>query len=343
VKRLALALFSVLFGMVCMAGVWVGHWYKHIHAPIGSIEGPTTVEIPSGHFSKSVETLESAGLLKMPLYFRVLARVRKAERQVRPGRYEIGVGTTPSQLLDRITGSGPGGAIRLTVPEGWTLYHVAERVEAEGVDSREEFLKVATDAGLLRRLKIRGPSAEGYLFPDTYYFKRGTRSKGVIERMVRRHRQVFEDVVEEVGRSRVSQLKSKHKLTDRQLIILASIVEREAVVDEERPIISRVFFNRLEKKMKLQTDPTCVYGPTLYQKKPSPKLCRDPASLYSTYVIDALPPGPISNPGRASLRAALMPTTKAAQRDYLFFVAKRDGRHHTFSRTYEEHTKAIPR
>ncbi|CAN0576160.1 unnamed protein product [Laminaria digitata] len=133
-----------------------------------------------------------------------------------------------------------------------------------------------------------------------------------------------------------------HAFTAHDVVILASIVERETNHDPERDLVARVFLNRLERDMRLQTDPTCVYGEETYDKIPSPTYCKNPLNRYSTYIIDGLPPGPISNPGLASLKASLIPANSDDARRYLFFVAKRDGSGaHHFTRTFAEHREAI--
>ncbi len=326
------------------ASAILGHAQRVLKSPIEGLEEDALVVIAEGSdFSATMRSLEGAGLVTHPLYFRAMVWRRGADTKVRAGRYEIPVGSSPSELLDRITGSGPGGAVRLTVPEGWTMYHIADRVEASGIVDRGAFLAAATDPALLKALGVRADSFEGYLYPDTYFFSPGVTAEGIIRRMVGRHREVWAQLVKKIGPEVVEARGREHRLTARALLILASLVEREAVVDEERPIIARVFLNRLERKMKLQCDPTCIYGPDIYKEKPSPALCRDKASRYSTYVIKGLPPGPVANPGRTSLQAVLAPTEAAGERDFLYFVAKPGGRRHTFSKTYEAHQEAIPR
>ncbi len=340
------ALWAVVFVLLAAAaaGIIVGHWNHYIRAPISALDAERTVVVEEGQsWPQVIETLSKDGVVVWPLHFKALVRVRRMDQRLRPGRYILPPGITPEGVLARLTRSGPDGSYRLTVPEGFSMYRIADRVEAEGLASRAAFLKAATDKVLMKRLKVRGESFEGYLFPDTYFLPPGATPQVIITRMVKRHRQVWKKVLKDVGAKKVAALRKAHGLADPELITLASIVEKEAVVADERPIIARVFYNRLKKDMKLQTDPTCVYGPKIYTKKPSPKLCRDAKSRYSTYVIKGLPPGPIANPGRASMMSVLKPTTDKDKVDYLYFVARRGGRRHTFSKTYEAHKKAIPR
>ncbi len=320
------------------------HWGSFNATAVHPYEEPVEVVIPAGAgFDGALAPLRDAGLLSNLLYFRILARWKGADRKIRAGTYRVQPGTKPGGLLEQLTRGGQGEEVVLRIPEGWTLYHIADRVEAKGLDTRENFIKLVTSPDTVKRFDLRGPSLEGYLFPDTYRFDPKAGADAVVERMVRRHRQVWKNLLDEHGRSKTDALRKAHNMAPRDLITLASIVEREAVVDDERPIIARVFLNRLKKGMPLQADPTCTYGPKIYKKKASPKLCKDRKSTYSTYVIDALPPGPISNPGRSSLEAVITPTNKETQTEYLYFVAKPGGRRHTFSKTYKAHRKAIPR
>jgi UPF0755 protein len=290
-----------------------------------------------------MEELQEQDLVGNPVYFLALSRMRRADRKIRAGQYLVPAGTTPPGVLDIITSRGSEGRIVVTVPEGFTMYDVADRVHWLGLAEREVFLEFVESDKARREHGVTGESLEGYLFPDTYHFVPGVSVEAMAGRMVRRHRTVWRRLVDEVGAAEVDALRRTHGLTESELVILASIVEREAVVASERPIIARVLLNRLDKGMRLQTDPTCTYGPETYRAKATPALCKDRKSRYSTYVIDGMPPGPIANPGRASLEAIMSPTTEPEQMEYLYFVAKRDGRTHTFSRTYDEHRKAIGR
>lgn len=341
-RWLVAGLIAALSLPVVVALSVVIHWNVYVRAPIAGLEDAPPFEVSEGQgWSATLDALEEAGLVTRRLYFRVLIKLRDKGQRLRPGRYVVPEGTTPEGLLARLTRSGPGGSVRLVVPEGFSMYHIADRVAADELVTRQAFLDAATDKALMKALGVSGPSLEGHLFPDTYFFDPGTPASAMVKRMVHRHRRVWREVLKEVGDEQVVALKKVHGLSDRELVTLASIVEKEAVVADEQPIIARVFYNRLAKGMKLQTDPTCVYGPVHYRSKPSPTLCRDKRRRYSTYVIEGLPPGPIANPGREAMRAVLTPTTKASEKDYLFFVAKPGGRRHTFSKTYKAHRKAV--
>jgi UPF0755 protein len=205
------------------------------------------------------------------------------------------------------------------------------------------------DPTLLTELEIAGPTVEGYLFPDTYKFRADATPRQVIERMVARHREVFADLRRRY-RSEAKTLEQQLHWGDHEIVILASIVEKETAAKHERPLIAGVFLNRLRfpsfSPKRLETDPTIVYGCTVPLEKS--KACeeyegrirkihlRDPDNPYSTYTHEGLPPGPIANPGREALEAVLAPKTSR----FLYFVSRNDGTHQ-FSKTVAEHNAAV--
>lgn len=335
----AALVFALIAGTVVLA-----HYRSWTSSPIPHLDAERVVVVPEGaSFDVVVRELEAADLVNRPLYFKVLARRAHLDRKIKAGTYRVPPQTTPTGLLTLLAGGGEDDQVRLTVPEGFNIYKIADRLDALGLANRTAFLERVQSAELRRKYNVRrGDSLEGYLFPDTYLLRKGTSIDAIIDRMVTRHREVWAELVEELGEDYLESFKSLHDIDHHGLITLASIVEKETRSARERPMIAQVFYNRLSRKMKLQTDPTCVYGPTTYLDKPHPSTCRDPANRYSTYVISGLPPGPIANPGRASLRAVLEPTKDEKHRDYLYFVARADGSgRHTFSKTYEDHQKAI--
>jgi len=208
-----------------------------------------------------------------------------------------------------------------------TGYKIADLLSKKGLVDRRDFLARVKRGGL-----------EGKLFPDTYLFAPEVETEALLERLTDRFAAVWSDLAS--AHPGVADVRTK--TGRRKLLILASLVEREAQTNRDRFLVARVFYNRLEKGMKLQTDPTCVYGPKLYRKAAHPRYCKDPKSKYSTYVIAGLPPTPIANPGRAALKAVLAPAQGAKASKLLFFVAKRDGSgEHHFSETYAEHSRAV--
>lgn len=338
------ALIALALCAVIAVGVVLAHYRSYTTSPIPHLDAERVVVISEGaSFDTVVQELEAADLVTRPLYFKVLARRQQLDRRIKAGTYRIPAHTNPIDLLAMLAGGGADAQVKLTIPEGFNIYKIADRLEELGLANRMAFLDRVQSAELRRKYNLRhGDSLEGYLFPDTYLFRQGTSIDNIIDRMVQRHRAVWAELVEELGEDHIESLKTLHGLDQHGLMTLASIVEKETRSTRERPIIAQVFYNRLSRKMKLQTDPTCVYGPATYLDKPHPSSCRDKANRYSTYVIEGLPPGPIANPGRASLRAVLEPTTDAKHRDYLYFVTRADGSgRHTFSKTYKDHQKAI--
>jgi peptidoglycan lytic transglycosylase G len=245
--------------------------------------------------------------------------------------------------------------LSVTIPPGKTIVDVAELFGAAGITPKDEILARATDAAFVRSLELPGASLEGYLYPDTYRMRPHTPADRALIPLVRRHRQVFEELRAKhpVG---VANLRKTLGFDDARIVILASIVEKETARPEERPRIAQLYLNRLTKPnfvpRRLEADPTIIYGCTvapLFMGKASPACSqwkgniqyihlRDTENPFNTYTHEGLPPGPITNPGRAALEAVMKPDGSP----YLWFVAKGDGTgSHFFSSTVAEHTAAV--
>ena len=222
----------------------------------------------------------------------------------------------------------------VTVPEGWTTFDIAGELERQGVCSREDFLAAAHDSSLISDLAPGASSLEGFLFPSTYEFTRRATCEQAVKRMVQNFRAVWETLDTAGGTQQAA------SLTPAQVVTLASLVERETPKAEERPLVAGVFYNRLRLGDPLQCDPTVQYAMELagHPEKNVHAVDLRVDSPYNTYKHRGLPPGPIANPGEASLRAALAPATT----DYLYFVANDDGGHF-FSRTLAEHNRNVAR
>jgi len=320
----------------------------------GRARGPVEVEIPRGAGAQKVsELLAEAGLIERPALFRLYAGQRGAASRFRPGHYKFEAPATPRQLIDLIVKGVADELVAVTIPEGKNMIEVAEILDAAGISPKDELLATAMDPIFVKSLDLPGRSLEGYLFPDTYRLRPKSQPSRVLVAMVRRHRQVFEEL-RAANPTGASYLRSKLKLDDAAAITLASIVEKETGQPQERPRIAQVFMNRLSKssfKPKLlQTDPTIVYGCTVAPKflgAASPACQKwdgrihrihldDAANPYNTYTHEGLPPGPIANPGRAALAAVFRPDGT----NYLYFVAKNDGTHQ-FSATIADHEAAV--
>ncbi len=299
-------------------------------------DGPVTVEIEAGSsiVDAMAQVYAAAGIPFGPLD-KGLLWVVEYDNCLQRGTHTIPAGSTYQGVLDALCEPTARSSVRVTVREGLNRWEVAEAVAAAGVSTREEML--AAMESMEAPVAGATTNVEGYLFPDTYEFYRETSAETVVERLVARSVQQMERAFAEAGvvLDATSVTPVMHGLTAHELMILASMVEAEAAVADERPLIARVFVNRLAQGMRLQSDPTCMYGESLYGRPATRADCRNPESRYSTYVIDGLPPGPIGNPGLASMQAVLAP---ADDPGVLYFVAYGDGsRRHRFADTYDEH------
>jgi UPF0755 protein len=253
-------------------------------------------------------------------------------RQLKAGDYQFDSPISAYEAVDKIR-RGEVATRRVTIPEGKNRFQVAELLaERTGLGTREEFLRVTASPELIKDLDPDASSLEGYLFPDTYEYTPTAKPSELVKEMVQRFREVY--------KPEWNQQAAARSLTLHQAITLASIVEGEAKVDEERPLIASVFYNRLEKGMKLESDPTFIYAAILandYENDVNNPKHRRRLDPYNTYQFPGLPPGPILNPGRKSIEAVLNP----ADTKFVFFVVSGTDGHHKFSRTPEEHEAAV--
>jgi UPF0755 protein len=310
------------------------------------------VEIKTGMSFPQVATLlADKGVITRPTWFRLFAMWEGETTNVKTGKYMIKDNLTPKQVLKVIVTGVKEVTTKVTLPEGKNMLEFFAILEGARVASAKELEALARDKDFLAQHAITGESVDGYLFPDTYEFRVGEKPRVVLERLIARHQEVWNDLLAKHGRD-AARLKDQLHWSDRDILVMASIVEKEAVDPGERPRIAQVFINRLTspsfKPKRLETDPTIRYGCEVPLQKSQPcvswnktdRLHRaqldDKDNAYNTYQHEGLPPGPISNPGKATLEATLAPDGS----DYLYFVAK-DPRHHAFARTYEEHKKNV--
>jgi UPF0755 protein len=285
------------------------------------------VGIPKGAtFREAVEIFSKEKLIRNKTLFLIIGRITGIDRKIRAGYYSI---YRSMSLLDLLKVLRKGQIIEyeVTVVEGDSLREIAEKLSEKGIADKDEFEGLATDKDFLASYTIAAPSLEGYLFPDTYKIPKGMDAEDAIGIMINTMREKYSDKLKvqakEIG------------FSEREVLTLASIIEKEAVTDEERPLISAVYHNRLRKKIRLQADPTAIYGiKSSKEKITSEDLKRK--TPYNTYAIKGLPPGPIASPGIKSIMAALYP----AKVSYIYFVSNNDGTHH-FSVTIEEHQAAV--
>ena len=285
--------------------------------------------VPKGAtFASVARRLEEKDVVSDAASLIVLARLRRVTGKIQAGEYEIETPILPEDVLDVFV-SGSVRLYKVTVPEGFTARQIARRVERAGVGSADEFLRWAMAPETAHAFGVDADTLEGYLFPDTYNFSKTTTVDQLVEMMVRRFNQVADDAMRRKA--------AAADFTVNEWVTLASIVEKETGRPSERPRIASVFLNRLKLGMKLQSDPTVIYGIRNFDGNIRRKDLRA-KTPYNTYVIDGLPPGPICSPGEDALRAVLKPE----KTDYLYFVSKNNGSHH-FSRTYKEHAAAVRR
>jgi len=310
------------------------------------------VEIKSGmSFPTIAAMLAESGLIDKPSWFRLYAMWEGDTTNVKTGKYVIKDNLAPRQVLAILVAGVKEVATKVTLPEGKNMLEFFDLLEAAKVAKAAELEPLARDKDFLGRHGITGDTVEGYLFPDTYEFRVNEKPAVVLQRLITRHQEVWNDLLAKHPRD-AAKIKDKLGWTDRELLIMASIVEKEAVDPGERPRIAQVFINRLTlpsfSPKRLETDPTIRYGCIVPVQKSTPcqqwdkrdRLHRaqldDKANPYNTYQHEGLPPGPIANPGKASIEATLSPDGS----EYLYFVA-RDARNHAFARTFDEHKRNV--
>ncbi|MFL6273672.1 MAG: endolytic transglycosylase MltG [Blastocatellia bacterium] len=296
-----------------------------------SAERIITIE-PGTGAAGVIAKLSEAGIVRHPIPLRLYLRATGHGSGLRAGDYKFASPISPMQAIDKIR-RGEVFLERVTIPEGYNRFDIAETLaEKTGKATKEEFLRLMDDTSLIQRIAPQARNLEGYLFPDTYNYTTKTTPEELVRAMVNRFNEVF---TPEWG-TRANQA----NLTVHQVVTLASIIEREAKIPDERPHMASVFFNRLKIGMPLGSDPTFIYAAILagdYDGNPNQPRHRQRQSPYNTYLVSGLPPGPIASPGRASLEAILYPD----QTEALYFVINsRDGRH-KFSRTAAEHDAAV--
>ncbi len=284
------------------------------------------VLIPKGmSFRSAIELLHKKRLIRDRNLFIILGRLTGLDRSLRYGYYEFIGSVRPIDVLNKLL-RGEIEEYEIRIIEGQTLAEIAQTFQDKGIIDKEGFLKLVTDKGLLKELMVDAPSLEGYLFPTTYRIPKGTDVVEIIKYMVSMTRRLIGPYLEKA---------QGLGLSENGLLTLASIIEKEAKVDYERPLISAVYHNRLRRGMKLQADPTAVYD-LWGTKRIVTRNDLKRKSRYNTYIHKGLPPGPIASPGLKSIMAAVNP----ADVPYLYFVSNNDGTH-TFSVRYDEHSQAV--
>ena len=304
---------------------WVNETFLQAKIP-GSSE-VKLIEIPQGKTFKEIcAQLQSAGIIEHAWVLEVISRLRKSDTLVNAGEYELSPGMTPRQVLSKLI-AGTVFQRHVQLIEGESIWDLGKKVEAAGLIDAETFNRALTDTTLTSAAGILAPSFEGYLFPDTYQFSKPVSPRTIIWKMLeegeKRWSREFHEQAYKLGFSR------------HEILTLASIIQKEAGNEAEMPLISSVFHNRLKQGMRLQADPTVIYGIPNFNGNLTKHDLETPTP-YNTYTNFGLPPGPIACPGEPAIKAALFP----AEGQFIFFVADGTGKH-VFSTTLKEHNEAV--
>ncbi len=328
---------KILLVVFFLAGITTagGGWY--IYHSLTTSEGigahtptsPVRIFIPDGQsFRVTAQLLAEQGIIANKTLFILWARLSGKDRQMKRGEYIFAVPLAPLEVI-RILVSGKTISRSVTIPEGMSVWDVADLLAAHGLGSRESFFCLNINPEFLFAWGLPPGGLEGYLYPNTYRFSRSMTPTEIIARMVEQFYTVFDSAMHRRARGL--------GLSLHQVVTLASVIEKETGASEERGLVSAVFHNRLRRGLPLQSDPTVIYGLSDFDGNLTRRDLLTP-TVYNTYTFRGLPPGPIASPGLESLVAALNP----APVDYLYFVAKGDGRHF-FSSSLSEHNWAVRR
>ena len=317
------------FVLIIIPTLCVGFWAESFITTEVTPPALRVIEIKAGSsFTRIANQLAEAGVISDATRFTWLARWRGATAQVHAGEYHFETKARPDEVLARLVG-GDIRKFQVTIPEGFNLREIADRLAKTEVGSANDFLTLCYDAGFIRELDIEADSLEGYLFPETYTYTSSTTARQLLRTMVDQLKKHLSPAIlvkaDELGMDR------------HELLTLASIIQKEAGNVMEMPLISAVFHNRLKRGIALQADPTVIYGIADFDGNLTRKHLETPTP-YNTYRKRGLPPGPIASPGQFALRAAVNPADTKA----LYFVAKGDGTHE-FNATLKEHNRAVRR
>lgn len=325
IRKLTMIIFILIGLPLLCVGLWLQNF---VTTPVLPSQ-PQAIEIKQGSsFARIALQLQKAGVVSDVRSFSLLARWRNATGQIHAGEYLFEVSATPDQVLDRLV-AGDIRKFQITIPEGFNLREIADRLEKTGIGSAKEFLALCKNEAFIEELGVKATSLEGYLFPETYTYSSSTTPRQLLRAMVEQlDSHITADLLESAAALDLDRY---------QLITLASIVQKEAGNLMEMPLISSVFHNRLKLGIPLQADPTVIYGIADFDGNLTRKHLNTPTP-YNTYRMRGLPSGPIASPGEFALQAAANP---AVGKD-LYFVARGDGTHE-FNATLKEHNRAVRR
>ncbi len=314
---------------LCLGLGGFGLYYAHYLLTKTGLSAPRNISIfvePGSNLKATAEILVGAGVLESVEPFSGWARITGQDRSIKSGQYVFTLPLTPISVLSELS-KGQFPHVAITIPEGKTFRDIALTLEAQGIGSKEQILALGTNETFLSRWNLSELGPEGYLYPDTYFVTHQSSPDSFIRRMLDRSGHIFTVAMELQA--------EKMGFTKHEILTIASLIEKEAAVSNERSLIASVFLNRLHRNMPLQCDPTVVYGIDDFDGPITRAHLRTPTP-YNTYLFTGLPPGPIANPGLASIKASLNP----AKTDYLYFVARGDGTH-IFSSRLVDHNRAV--
>ena len=316
------------WGLLVMIWIIISLFYYQGTRPASLDSRSIKFEVQSGMTLKQVALkLFNQKLILSPSAFQAIAYIQDKEKQIMVGEFSLSPSMLPTEIILRLT-SGKTILYPLTIPEGYRITEIASLLDTQGLANSKIFIHQTQDKNLIQAFDIPTDSLEGYLFPETYYLSKLTPEKKIVEKMVNTFK-------EKVLKSQILKSIKESSLSLHEIITLASLIEKETGLDSERKMISSVFYNRLKKNMRLQTDPTVIYAIEKFDgniRKRDLKI----DSPYNTYRYKGLPPGPISSPGLKSIEAAISPIKS----NHLYFVSRQDGSHH-FSSNLAEHNRAV--
>lgn len=303
------------------------HLLLYLYLPFQKEETHKIVDIPDGaHMRVVADLLAREGLIQYKEYFIVLGKLTQTEKSIHPGEYDFHTRMLPLDILALLR-KGKIIQYEVSIPEGYSSYMIADLLQEKRLADRDVFLRLVHDRAFIQSLNLNMKSLEGYLFPSTYFFPRRIKTEEILKKMVTTFNQEYTPDIDEAA--------GQLKMSRHDVVTLASIIERETGANEERLWVSAVFHNRLKNKIPLQSDPTVVYEMKGYNGKITKKMLLT-KTPYNTYRLKGLPEGPIANPGKRSLLAAVHP----APVNYLYFVSKNNGTHY-FSTSLKEHNRAV--
>lgn len=321
---------KILFALVFVSGLFAATYLYFQLKPRSGVSEKITIEVSPGPFKNVIDELHSKNVIHNKRLFSMIATFTKADQKIKRGEYEITTDMWPQEIL-AILVSGKSIQRSFTIQEGLNIFEIAQVFELNKITTAKDFLKLVRDPKYTeKKIGFKAPSLEGYLYPDTYFYTKGMSLEKILQMMVDHFNAVISEVAPQL---------QENKALRHKMVILASMIEKETGAPEERPTISSVFYNRMKKNMRFQSDPTIIYGMAIQKGemvrniKRSDILAKTP---YNTYTIPSLPVGPIASPGKDAIVAALKPE----KTEYLYFVSMNEGRHY-FSRTYEEHNAAV--